>query len=185
MVLEFLANGFEEIEALTPVDLLRRAGVEIRTVAVGGERNVTGSHGITVTADLTADEAKARFADEKLEMVILPGGMPGAKNLDEDGTVDLFVRKAAEEDGTFLAAICAAPMIPGKRGLLKGYRAVCYPGWEDKLEGAILTGGRVEIDRDRITGCGMGAATEFALALVQVLKGDEAAEKLSAAILAK
>ena len=185
MVLEFLADGFEEIEALTPVDVLRRAGVEVATVSVGKGDGlaVTGSHGIAVTADMTAAEAKAKFASADVEMVILPGGMPGAKNLDEDETVDFFVRKAAEE--CWLAAICAAPMIPGKRGLLRGYRAACYPGWEDKLEGALLTGGRVEIDGRRITACGMGAATEFALALAGVLKGDEAAEKLSAAILAK
>ncbi len=186
MVLEFLADGFEEIEALTPVDVLRRAGVEIHTVAVGKllSKKVTGSHGIEVEADLTMAEAKKLWSSGDAEMIILPGGMPGAKNLDEDGDVDRIVREAAQS-GKIIAAICAAPMIPGKRGLLKGKRAVCYPGFEKDLEGAILTGGRVEIDGTFVTGCGMGAALEFSLALTRLLKGDEAADKLFAAVLAK
>ena len=182
MVLEFLADGFEEIEALTPVDVLRRAGVEIRTVAVGktGTKCVTGSHGIVVEADL----AMTDVIGEKPEMIILPGGMPGAKNLDEDEQVDRFVREAYA-DGRVIAAICAAPMIPGKRGMLTGKRAVCYPGFEDELKDAVLTGGRVETDGNMITACGMGAALEFALALCERMKGEEAAHNIAAAVLEK
>lgn len=183
MVLEFLATGFEEIEALTPVDVLRRAGVDVRTVAVGVEgKTVCGAHGIAVSADLTADEALA--LTEKIEMIILPGGMPGAKNLDESPLVDGFVGRAFDE-GAYVASICAAPMIPGKRGLLKGKRAVCYPGFEEYLHGAILTGGRVEEDGNMITACGMGAALEFALLLVKLLKGENAACELKSAVLAQ
>ena len=186
MVLEFLADGFEEIEALTPVDVLRRAGVEIHTVAVGKllSKKVTGSHGIEVEADITMNEAKKLWDTADVEMIILPGGMPGAKNLDEDETVDAIVRSAAES-GKMIAAICAAPMIPGKRGFLKGRRAVCYPGFEKYLEGAVLTGGRVEADGPYVTGCGMGAALEFSLTLTRLLKGDEAADQLFASVLAK
>jgi len=186
MVLEFLADGFEEIEALTPVDILRRAGVEIHTAAVGKllSKKVTGSHGIEVDADITMAEAKKLWDAGEVEMIILPGGMPGARNLDEDADVDRIVREAAES-GTIIAAICAAPMIPGKRGLLKGRRAVCYPGFEQYLEGAVLTGDRVQVDGPYVTGCGMGAALEFSLALTRLLKGDEAADKLFAAVLAK
>jgi len=186
MVLEFLADGFEEIEALTPVDILRRAGVEVRTVAVGKllTKKTAGSHGIEVETDITMSEAKKFWDSGEVEMIILPGGMPGAKNLDEDKDVDAMVRAAAES-GKIIAAICAAPMIPGKRGLLRGRRAVCYPGFEQHLEGAVLTGGRVEVDGNYVTGCGMGAALEFSLALTRLLKGDEAADKLFAAVLAK
>ena len=186
MVLEFLADGFEEIEALAPVDILRRAGVEVNTVAVGKllTKKVAGSHGIEVEADITMSEAKKFWDSGDVEMIVLPGGMPGAKNLDEDKDVDAIVRAAAES-GKIIAAICAAPMIPGKRGLLSGKRAVCYPGFEQYLEGAVLTGGRVEADGNYVTGCGMGAALEFSLALTRLLKGDEAADKLFAAVLAK
>ena len=182
MVLEFLATGFEEIEALTPVDVLRRAGVDIRTVAVGVDgKTVLGAHGISVEADITMAEALA--AGEPIEMIILPGGMPGSKNLDESADVDSFVRRGAEE-GWYIASICAAPMIPGKRGLLRGKRAVCYPGFEEYLTGATLTGGRVEVDGKMITACGMGAALEFALALTQLLKGETVAADLGSAVLA-
>lgn len=184
MVFEVLAEGFEEIEALTPVDILRRAGVEISTVAVGKGKVVIGAHGIAVTADMTIEEALVEASKVKPEMIILPGGMPGAKNLDEDKAVDKFVMEAAV-DGRVVAAICAAPMIPGKRGLLKGKRATCYPGFEEYLEGAVVTGGRVEVDGNMITACGMGAALEFALALCERLKGEEAASEIGAAVLKK
>ena len=184
MILLFLAEGFEEIEALTPVDVIRRAGCDLKTVAVGkgGDKLVTGSHGISVHADLTMDEAKAICA--KPEMVILPGGMPGAKNLNEDADVDIYVNEAFA-DGRFLGAICAAPMILGKRGILRGKKATCFPGFEDTLDGACVTGGRVEVDGKVVTACGMGAAVEFALALVGVMKGESAAEDMRSAILAK
>jgi len=185
MILEFLAPGFEEIEALAPVDILRRAGLEIRTVAITESGTVVnGSHGIPVTADLTADEAAALAESEPIDMIILPGGMPGAANLDASETVQFFLDKAVAEDA-YIASICAAPMIPGKRGLLKGRRATCYPGFERYLDGAEYTGGRVEIDGRMITACGMGAAVEFGLALTAILKGEQAADTIASAVFAK
>jgi len=181
MVLEFLADGFEEIEALTPVDILRRAGIDVKTASITENRSVIGSHGIEVTADITLSEAEVLY-DSGVEMVILPGGMPGSKNLDENETVDRIVRRC-DDDGVVLAAICAAPMIPGKRGLLSGKRAVCYPGFEKYLDGAVLTGGRVEEDGNYITGCAMGAALEFALALLKRLKGEDEAGKIASSVL--
>lgn len=185
MVLEFLADGFEEIEALTPIDTLRRAGVEIKSVAIekNGDKVVLGAHGIGVFADLTEDEATLIDKCE-IEMIILPGGMPGAKNLDESAFVDGFVRWAAE-NGRYIASICAAPMIPGKRGLLSGKRAVCYPGFEEFLLGASVTDEKVETDGKYVTACGMGAALEFSLELIKLLKGEEAAEHIRSAVLAK
>jgi len=186
MIFEFLADGFEEIEALCPIDVIRRAGLEIKTVAVGGknDKKITGSHGICVNAELSLSDAVLLSEKEKIDMIILPGGMPGAKNLDENPIVESFLNRAYT-DGAYIASICAAPMIPGKRGMLRGRRAVCYPGFEEYLDGAILTGGRVEADGNMITACGMGAAVEFSLKLVELLKGEEAAKMIHAAILAK
>ena len=180
MVYMFLANGFEEIEALCPLDLLRRAGVEVKTVAVGGAAlHVTGSHGITVLADM--DEAD--FADEAPEMVILPGGMPGSSNLDAAAVVDRAL-SATVKCGGYLAAICAAPMVLGKRDLLVGKRAICFPGFEQYLNGATVADERVVRDGKVITGAGMGVALDFGLALVAALRGDEAAAALRRAVLA-
>ena len=183
MVIEFLADGFEEIEALTPVDVLRRAGVDVRTVSITGNSTVTGSHGIEVKADYILSDAETLYA-QGADMVILPGGMPGSKNLDENETVDKIV-KQAYADGVVLAAICAAPMILGKRGMLSGKRAVCYPGFEKYLDGAVLTGGRVEEDGNVITACGMGAALEFAVVLCKRLKGEDEAERIASSVLAR
>ena len=181
MVIELLAEGFEEIEALTPTDVLRRAGIDVKTAAVGGNgRTVTGSHGIPVTADITAEDVP----ESGIDAVILPGGMPGAKHLDEDPTVDRIVKQAAA-DGKILAAICASPIVLGHRGLLAGKRATCFPGFENELKDAEVTGGRTETDGNVITACGMGAAVEFALALLTKMKGEAAAEEMRAAILAK
>lgn len=184
MILEFLADGFEEIEALCPLDLLRRAGVDIKTVSLRDDKKACGSHGITVESDITAAEAKSFYAESDIDMIILPGGMPGAKNLDESEIVDFFVRKAADA-GKYIASICAAPLVPGKRGLLSGKHATCYPGFEENLIGAVVTGGRVEVDGNMITGCGMGAAEEFGLTLVRLMKGEAVSEKIRAAVLAK
>lgn len=182
MILLFLADGFEEIEALTPVDVLRRADLDLKTVAVGKSgKTVTGAHGISVLADLTMDEAKAVCPEP--EMIVLPGGMPGAKNLDLDRDVDVYI-SGAYERGASIGAICAAPMILGKRGYLRGKRATCFPGFEDTLEGAVVTGARVESDGNTVTACGMGAAGEFALELLCLLKGESAAENMRSAILA-
>jgi 4-methyl-5(b-hydroxyethyl)-thiazole monophosphate biosynthesis len=182
-VLVFLAEGFEEIEALTPVDVLRRAGIETTTVAVTGgfSRNVEGSHGIVVRADVVDTDL---IIDEKsYDMIILPGGMPGTKNLDSSAIVDRFVRRAYE-GGKYIAAICAAPMILGRRGILNTKKAVCYPGFEEYLRGATITDRRVEKDGRIITACGMGAALEFALEIVKTLEGQELADRIAAGVIA-
>ena len=178
MIYIFLAEGFEEIEALTPLDLLRRAGLPVTTVGVG-QKVVTGSHGISVTADIL----DADFSDDTPEMVILPGGMPGTLNLDASPVVHAAISSALASNA-YLAAICAAPSILGKRGLLSGKRAVCFPGFEDTLSGALLSAKKVEVSGRIITAKGMGAAMDFGLALVAVFKGSDAAEALRHAVIA-
>ena len=178
MVYLFLAEGFEEVEALTPVDLLRRASIPVTTVGVGG-KVIYGAHGIPVTADITDEELTE--APEDLEMVILPGGLPGAKNLDACPAVESFLSFAAAHN-RYIAAICAAPMIPGKRGLLKEKRAVCYPGFENNLIGATILNRGVAIDGTVVTAKAAGYAVEFALALIEVLRGKDAAGAVREAI---
>ncbi len=172
MIYMFLANGFEEVEALCPLDLLRRAGLEVTTVGVGGEA-VIGSHGIQVQADIP----DTMYRDSKPEMIILPGGMPGTTNLDNSKAVENALR-AAEANNAYLAAICAAPMVLGKRGYLNGKKATCFPGFEEHLVGAEATGASVVVDGRVITAKGMGVALEFGLALVAVLCGKDKAEEL-------
>ncbi len=186
MIYEFLADGFEEVEALCPLDLLRRSGEKIVTVSVKEEgRLVTGAHEIPVKADLSASDAAALLdlGEDKVEMVILPGGMPGTRHLDESPLVERYLARAVEKNA-ILAAICAAPMILGKRGLLDGKRATCFPGFEEYLKKATV-GGRVVTDGRIVTACGMGAALEFGLALVALRSGKDAAEKLAEGVLAK
>lgn len=177
MVYLFLAEGFEEVEALTPVDLMRRAKIDVTTVGVGGEY-VTGAHGICVKADIT--DADAVPCD--IEMLILPGGMPGTVNLDACGAVHRFIDEALRV-GAKLAAICAAPSVFGKRGLLQGKRAVCYPGFEKYLDGACVENCGVVSDGSIITARAAGSAADFALELISALKGEEAAKEISAAII--
>ena len=201
MIYLFLAPGFEEVEALAPLDLLRRAGEEVTTVAVttpagvvATERAVTGSHRITVIADMSeADFLQHMDATRKdptampIRAVILPGGMPGAAHLDASPMVDEALRLAVEQ-GACLAAICAAPMVLGKRGYLSGRRAACFPGFEDKLTGATV-GGFVVRDESReggnfvtVTARGMGVAQEFGLELVSLLVSPKTAGEIRAAI---
>ena len=181
MIYMFLANGFEEVEALAPLDLLRRAGCDVTTVGVGGGDTVVGAHGIAVGVDIP----DTMFRDSKPEMIILPGGMPGTRHLDESRTVDAALRTAINT-GAYIGAICAAPMVLGKRGYLKGKAAVCFPGFEEYLEGAILQpkGVTVAVDGKIITAVGMGVAIDFGLELVEALKGKEVAGNLRTAILA-
>ena len=178
MIYLFLANGFEEVEALAPLDLLRRAGLSVTTVGIGGEALI-GAHGITVQADIP----DVMYRDSHPEMVILPGGMPGALHLDTSPTVDAALRAAASGDA-YMAAICAAPMVLGKRGYLRGHRATCYPGFEEHLLGATLAKERVVTDGKIVTAAGMGVAVDFGLALVALLCGEEKQRQLRQAILA-
>lgn len=174
MIYVFLAEGFEEIEALTPVDVLRRAGLELKTVAVGGTKAVKGAHGIEVAADIT----EAEFCDKSPSIVILPGGMPGTTNLMESAAVSFAVIDALACGG-LVCAICAAPSIPGQMGLLKHHRATCFPGFEEYLDGATVENERVVCDGQFITAKGMGCASEFALAIVEALLGKEKADKIA------
>ncbi len=178
MIYLFLANGFEEVEALCPLDLLRRAGLEVTVVGVGGE-SITGSHGITVKADIA--DADAVLSD--IEAVILPGGMPGTTNLDACDTVHAALDAARAADA-YMAAICAAPIILGKRGDLCGKEAICYPGFEKYLEGATVSRKKVVTHGKTITAAGMGVALEFGLALVSALVSPEKADQLRHAVIA-
>ncbi len=187
MIVLFLAPGFEEVEALAPLDLLRRAGLEVVTVAINAPGTwedtvtVTGTHGITVLADVTEAAFAERLGDDfSPEAVILPGGMPGASNLDASATVEKTLELAAAK-GAYLCAICAAPLVLGKRGYLKGKRATCYPGFEMLLEGAI-TGGKVIRDENIITAAGMGVAQEFGLEIISALVSPEKAGEIRSAI---
>ncbi len=167
MIYLFLAEGFEEVEALAPVDLLRRAGAQIRTVGVG-DRHVTGSHHIEVTADLEENEISL----ENMDMVILPGGMPGTKNLEQSPMVRACLNYCAQ-NGKWIAAICAAPSILGHFGLLKGHKAVCFPGYEDELGAEEVLMDPVCVSGRIITSRGAGVAVEFGLKIIEELFGSE------------
>ena len=167
MVYLFLANGFEEIEAFTPVDVLRRVGVEVKTVSINeGTKKVMGAHGIEVSADLTLDEYKEDCA----EMIILPGGSDGTKNLENHPKIKEIILSAVERD-LYVAAICAAPTILAKMGLLKGLKATCYPSLTNVLmeNGVKYKNEKVVCDKRFITSMGAGTSGEFAFKLVEKL----------------
>ena len=162
----FLANGFEEIEALATVDILRRAQIPVETISLSEEKIVTGAHNIPVTADTTFN--KADFA--AVEVLALPGGMPGAKHLNEhEGLKNLLLEFNAQNK--LIAAICAAPMVLGGLRLLEGRRATCYPGFEPELIGAQVTGENVVVDGNITTGRGPGLVFDFALRMVEQIAG--------------
>lgn len=175
MVYILLANGFEEAEAIVPADLLRRGGAEVALVGVTGQ-TVTGAHGIALSADCTVEQADCR----RMEMLVIPGGLPGVEHIAASDSAMELVKKAARQD-CYLAAICAAPSyVLGPAGLLEGRRAVCYPGIEAGMTGALAqTGQSVIADGKIITGEGPGAAFDFGLKLVEVLKGAETARQVA------
>lgn len=181
MVYVLLADGFEEIEAICPIDLLRRGGCRVVTVGVTG-REVTASHGVRFTCDMTGTEALDAIRKEPPEMTVFPGGMPGTRHLDEwDGT-DVFI-EATGSAGGFLAAICAAPSVLGVRGILKGKRAVCYPGFEDALSGATVLFDDVVTEGKVITSRGAGCAMKFALELLRALKGKAESDRVAESVI--
>ena len=165
MIYVFFANGFEEVEGLAPVDILRRAEHDVQMVGVGG-KVITGSHGISVTCDIEAHQIS--LAD--MEMAVLPGGMPGTLNLEKSEIVQIVAEFALEKNIP-LGAIRAAPSILGHAGLLEGRKATCFPGFEQELTDAEVTGAPVEVDGKLITARGAGCAVDFALALVELLDG--------------
>lgn len=176
MIYVFLAEGFEETEAVTPIDMLRRAGKEVVTVSVSG-KTVTGSHGIPVVCDITVNEA----VKDGLEMIILPGGMPGTKNLEASAEVRSFI-EYCRDNGLFIGAICAAPSVIGKMGLLEGKKSVCYPSFEEFLKGAEIPDVPAVRDGNIITARGAGAALEFSYELISVVCDADTAEKLAGSI---
>lgn len=174
-----LADGFEEIEALTPIDYLRRAGVKVASVGIAG-RTVTGSHGIEVRAD-----AGPEALDVDYDAVVVPGGMPGATHLAEDPAV-VAMLKRHHGAGRVVAGICAAPavVLHGSCGLLAGSRFTCFPGMETRVTGAtFVPGARVVRDGTLLTSRGPGTAGEFAVELVRILQGDAAADSLAKSVL--
>ena len=172
-VYAFFADGFEEIEALTAVDTLRRAGLNVEIVSVTPDEIVVGAHDVSLLCDVNFENCD--FFDA--ELLLLPGGMPGAATLDKHEGLRKLILSFAEK-GKPIAAICAAPMVLGKLGLLKGKKATCYPGFEQYLEGAECVG-------NIITGMGPGAAMEFALAIVELLAGKEKVDELAEAMCVK
>lgn len=176
MIYIFLAPGFEEVEALATVDVLRRAQLPVKMVGVGG-RQITGAHGITVLCELQEEE----FDPADMEMLLLPGGVPGTPNLEASPVVQAAIDAAVSRQ-LWIGAICAAPSILGHRGLLEGKHAVCFPGWESHLAGAILSGDSVVTDGKITTAKGMGVAIDFGVRLVGCLLGDEKAADLRATL---
>lgn len=179
MVYVFLADGFEEIEALTPVDLLRRAGVEVKTVSIYPDRkNVTGARAVEVKADITIEEVDTGMAD----IIVLPGGMPGTVNLLEcRELMDMVDEQNGQKKR--IAAICAAPArILGSKGLLKGKKATCYPGLENMMDGATPVIKTVVTDENITTSRGLGTALDFACELITLLCGKEKSDEIRASV---
>ncbi len=180
MVYVFLANGFEEVEALTAVDLLRRAEIQVKTVSIMEDKMVYGAHGIGIEADILFREGLY----DKCAMLILPGGMPGTANLCNHRGLkeELEAFYAAKKP---IAAICAAPMVLGRAGLLQGHKATIYPGMEEELIGAEVCADRVVVSENLITSKGPGTAMEFALAIIEYLKGGQKKDEIAAELLYK
>lgn len=175
-VVLFLADGFEEVEALTVVDLLRRADIKVTTVALKNIE-VTGGHNIIVKADTTIEKMPTSY-----DAIILPGGGVGTQNLLASEEIISIVKESFNK-GLICAAICAAPMVLGKAGILEAKKATCYPGCEDGLKGAIIENKSVVTDKNVITSRGVGTAIDFALELIRVLKDENTANKISSQIL--
>lgn len=180
MVALLLADGFEEIEALTPIDVLRRAGIVVRSFSINGDYCVCGAHDIMVDAD----DVIENIDYDDLDAVILPGGMPGADNLENCADVQELLEYASE-NGILMCAICAAPKVLGKFGYLEGKKATCFPGFEETLVGAQATGERVVTDGNVITSKGMGTAMDFSLAILESMKGKEVADKMAVSTMYK
>ncbi|MCQ2460676.1 MAG: DJ-1/PfpI family protein [Clostridia bacterium] len=174
MVYVLLAEGFEEIEAIAPVDVLRRAGVDVATAAVGKDYTVKGAHGIPLKADILLSDVK----DADVDAVVLPGGMPGTKNLDESEDVRGLVRYCADKH-KLICAICAAPSVLGHMRLLVGRKATCFPGFEGELHSSIFTGASVTKDGNIITADGPGSAVNFAEAIAAEFVGNDAARRVT------
>jgi len=172
MIALLLAPGFEEVEAVTPADFLRRAGLDLRLVGVG-DTLVEGGHGIPIRADLRLEDL-----DEEPDAVIVPGGMPGAENIAASLAALSLIRKTHDRD-RLVAAICAAPaVVLSQTGILAGRRVTCFPGYEDRLEDCTFVEDRVVVDGNLVTSRGAGTAAEFAVKVIEILLGRDAAEQV-------
>ncbi|SCJ95884.1 Chaperone protein YajL [uncultured Eubacterium sp.] len=178
MVYVFLANGFEELEALTVVDLLRRAEIQVKTVSIMEDRLVYGSKGVGVEADILFKAGNY----ETCQMLILPGGMPGTTNLCNHRDLNEELREFYGK-GKPIAAICAAPMVLGRAGLLAGHKATIYQGMEEELAGAQPVDDDVVVSENIITSKGPGTAMDFALTIIEYIKGTQKAEEIAAELL--
>lgn len=176
MVAVFLAGGFEEIEAVSVIDILRRADIDVKTVGVG-EKIVVGTHNIPITCDILDSELD--FSN--IEMIVLPGGMPGTTNLEKSPIVQKAIDYCKDND-KFITAICAAPSVLGHKGVLKGKKAICYPGFEDDLEGALIDSASVSRDGKIITAKGPGVAIDFALMLISALTSEQTAKMVRSSL---
>lgn len=177
MIYVFLANGFEEIEAVAPIDLLRRCELEVVTAGVGGKA-IRGAHGITIAADVLVEDITL---GDDIDMIVLPGGMPGTLNLEHNRFVQSVIDYCVAKN-KLIGAICAAPSILGNKGLLEGKEATCFPGFEVSLKGARMSDKLVCVDGNIITAKGAGVAIPFALKLVEMLCGKERANTLKAGL---
>lgn len=177
MIYMFFADGFEEVEAVATLDVIRRAGIEIQSVGIGSDI-IQGSHNMKFICDKTDAEISA---DSNLSCIILPGGMPGTTNLMNNSVVNSFI-DYCDSNNLLICAICAAPMILGRKGLLKDKEAICFPGFENELTGAKLSDKYVCRDCNVITAKGMGSAINFGLEIVTALKDEETAKALKATL---
>ena len=173
----FFGERFEEVEALTVVDILRRAGHEVETVSVGHSHHVGGAHSIVIKTDFVVDEVWFKT----FNCLVLPGG-PGHPNLEKCDLLMKYIKKFNDEPDKYLAAICASPSILGRAGVLKGKKVTCFPGFEDQCIGAECTGEEAVWDGNVITGRSAGSAVPFALKIIEAIDGREAAEKMAASI---
>jgi 4-methyl-5(b-hydroxyethyl)-thiazole monophosphate biosynthesis len=176
----FLAEGFEEIEAIAPIDIFRRAGLIVTTVSISDEKAVTGAHGITVLADSIFEQTN--FVEDS--MLFLPGGLPGTTNLDNHSGLKTLIQIQSDK-GNKMAAICAAPSIFGKMGLLADKEAICYPGFENQLQKATLSTSDTIRSGNIFTAKAAGSAMDFTLMIVSDLKGKEVAEAIRASMFIK
>lgn len=177
MIVFLLADGFEELEAVAPIDILRRCGADVRLVSVRSDRKAVGSHGIEFGCDMAAEALNA----EEIEMLVLPGGGLGVENLDSFAGLDSLLESCRSRDA-WIGAICAAPSLLGKRGYLQKKKAICYPGFEKYLTGAVLSRSSVVRDGRIITAKAAGVAVEFGLELASALYGNDMSKKIGKAI---
>ncbi|WP_167955833.1 DJ-1 family glyoxalase III [Anaerosporobacter faecicola] len=173
----FFADGFEEIEALTTVDILRRAKIDVTLVSMKGIKEVYGAHKIAVVTERFFDDVNY----EAIDMLVLPGGMPGTTRLAESKPLQKLIQKFYD-NGKYVSAICAAPSILGNMGLLNGKKATCYPGYEDKLKGATIVDEEAVVDGTIVTGRSMSSSVAFSLALVEQLEGKELADSIAKSV---